>query len=180
GVGIRRQDLKLLRRRRAALVWCPTSNVQMLGKTVSRAVLNSDLPIALGTDSALSAPVDLLDEMRVARRYLPSERVYQMVSRIPAAILRLSRASRKGDWIAVRGDLLRGGRVMAVSVAGRIRLIDPELARLLPAAQRRRFQTLDLEGRSPVLVDANVRSLRRAAERHLGRDCRLAGKRVLS
>ena len=63
---------------------------------------------------------------------------------------------------------------------GRIRLISPDLARQLPLARRRRFQLLDVEGRAPVLVDADVRTLLRAATKHLGREVRLAGKRVLA
>jgi len=186
GVGIAKDGVDLLRERGASLVWCPTSNLQMLGRTISRTVLNSDIPIALATDSALSAPVDLLDELRVARRYLPARRVYEMVSSVPAALLRLSRAVTRGDEITLRAassdpaDALLNGSVAMVKVAGRIRLIAPDLAGQLPREVRRRFQPLHVEGRPPVLVDAPVRALRRAAEKHLGSDFRLAGKRVLA
>src|ERR1019366_690489 len=104
GVGITGAGLALMRRRRATPVWCPTSNLAMLGRTVSRAVLRSGIPMALATDSALSAPVDLLDELRVARKYLPAARLYEMVTGAPAAMLRLSRAATRGDWIAVRSS----------------------------------------------------------------------------
>jgi hypothetical protein len=50
----------------------------------------------------------------------------------------------------------------------------------LPAATRRGLQLLRVENREPVLVDADVRGLQREAARHLGRDLRLAGKRVLA
>uniref|UniRef100_Q01S18 Amidohydrolase n=1 Tax=Solibacter usitatus (strain Ellin6076) TaxID=234267 RepID=Q01S18_SOLUE len=182
GVGIRGEGIALMRRRRASLVWCPTSNLAMLGRTISRAVLRSGIPMALATDSALSAPVDLLDELAVARKYLPLDRLYAMVTSEPARILRLG-ASR--DWIAVRSDAatragaLFAGAIALVVVAGRIRLISPELARQLPATERRRFQALHIEGRAPVLVDADIRALRRAAAKHLGADLRLAGKRIL-
>jgi len=185
GVGVTRGALNLLRMRSASLVWCPTSNLTMLGRTLSREVLRSGLPIALATDSALSAPVDLLDELRVARRFLPASRLYDMVSTNPAQMLRLSRAATKGDWVAIRsakstpGEALLDGEVSLVTVAGRIRLIAPELARQLPREVSRGLQPLHLEGRAPVLVDANIRALRRTAEKHLGRDFRLAGKRVL-
>jgi hypothetical protein len=43
---------------------------------------------------------------------------------------------------------------------------------------RRRFQLLHIENRPPVLVDADIRGLRRAAAKHLGNDLRLAGKRI--
>lgn len=176
GVGITSRSLALMRQRGAALVWCPTSNLRMFGRTVSRAVLRSAIPIALATDSALSAPVDLLDELEVAQRYLPEARVREMVTTAPAQILRLNPS--KNDWIAVRSEAPKA--VSLVVVAGRIRMISPQLARQLPVAERRRFQLLHLEGRQPVFVDADVRSLRRAAAKHLGADLRLAGKRILS
>ena|ERR1035437_487615 len=190
GVGLTGAGLALMRRRRASLVWCPTSNLAMLGRTVSRAVLRSGIPMALATDCALSAPVDLLDELAVARKYLPPARLYEMVTTGPAQILRLAqsqtRSHTRGDWIAVRSEArtpaqaLFDGVVALVVVAGRIRLISPELARQLPAPVRRRFQLLHIENRHPVLVDADVRALRRAAAKHLGEDIRLAGKRILT
>jgi cytosine/adenosine deaminase-related metal-dependent hydrolase len=183
GVALRRDSLDLLQRRRASLIWCPTSNLAMLGRTVSREVLRSGIPIALATDSALSAPVDLLDELAVARRYLPAQRLYEMVSMAPARILRLARSR---DWIAVRSqaatpaEALLAGSVALVVRAGRIRLIAPSLASQLPRALRHGLQPLAVEGRPPVLVAADVRGLRRATEKHLGRDVRLAGRKLLS
>jgi cytosine/adenosine deaminase-related metal-dependent hydrolase len=186
GVGLTPSGIELMRRRRAAIIWCPSSNLGMLGRTVSRAVLRSGLPLALATDSALSAPVDLLDELAVARRYLPAARLYRMVTALPARILRLSPRALASDWIAVRSrattpeDALFAGSVALVVVAGRIRLISPELAEQLPKRERRRFQLLHIENRPPVLVDADVAGLRRAAVQHLGDDLRLAGKRILA
>ncbi|MEO8594640.1 MAG: amidohydrolase family protein [Candidatus Solibacter sp.] len=185
GVGIANSGVELMARRGASLVWCPTSNLTMLGRTLSRAILRSAIPIALATDSALSAPVDLLDEFAVARRYLPAARLYAMVSSDAARILHLTDAQQKGDFVAFRTearsapDALSEGEVALVAVRGKIRLISPHLARQLPATERRRFQPLHLEGRPPVLVDADVRALRRAATKHLGRDLYLAGKRIL-
>ena len=182
GVALTPRCLALLHRRQAALVWCPTSNVAMLGRTVSRNVLRSGLPIALATDSALSAPVDLLDELVVARRYLSASRLFEMVTAEPAHILRLRPTA---DWIAVRSkrrtpaEALLDGTVAAVVSRGRLRLISPELARQIPRDRLRKFQPLEVEGRPKVLVDANVSGLRRSAAKHLGSELRLAGKRVL-
>jgi cytosine/adenosine deaminase-related metal-dependent hydrolase len=183
GVGLTPAGIELLRKRGASVIWCPSSNLGMLGRTVSRTVLRSGLPIALATDSALSAPVDLMDELKVARRYVPAERLYEMVTSAPAEILRLSRT---GDWIAVKSNAgtphgaLFEGSIALVVARGRIRLISPELAEQLPRVERRRLQLLHVEGRAPVLVDAPVAKLRRAAARHLGSDLRLAGKRILA
>jgi hypothetical protein len=173
-----------LKRRGAAVIWCPTSNLSMLGRTVSKTVLHSGIPVALATDSALSAQVDLLDELQVARRFVPASRLFDMVTSAPSKILRLGSADR--GWIAVRSDstnpldALRSGTISLVFSRGRVRLISYELAQQLPASERRKFQPLAIEGRPPVLVAAGVRALRRAATRHLGPDLRLAGKRVLS
>jgi hypothetical protein len=101
-------------------------------------------------------------------------------------MLRISRAATKGDWIALRStspapqEALFDGSIALVSVAGRIRLIAPDLAEQFPRSVRRSFQLLQVESRPPVLVDADVRGLRRAAAKHLGHDFRLAGKRVLA
>ncbi len=186
GVGLTPTGIDLVRRRRASVIWCPSSNLGMLGRTVSRTVLRSGLPVALATDSALSAPVDLLDELAVARRFLPAARLYRMVTSVPARILRLSRPTLAVDWIAIRSraqtreDALFAGTVALVVVAGRIRLISPELAEQLPACERRRYQLLHVENRPPVLVDGDVKGLRCAAAKHLGEDLRLAGKRILA
>jgi len=186
GVGLTAAGIELMRRRGASVIWCPSSNLGMLGRTVSRAVLRSGLPVALATDSALSAPVDLLDELGVARRFLPAARLYEMVTSVPARILRLSKRALAGDWIAVRSSArtahqaLFDGTVALVVVGGRIRLISPELASQLPNAERRRFQMLRIENRPAVLVDADVARLRRSAAKFLGSDLRLAGKRILT
>ena len=87
---------------------------------------------------------------------------------VPARVLRLAPTR---DWIG-----MRDGQVVKVSVRGKVRLVAPDLA---TAGQRRRMQPLTIEGRPTVLVDAPVRQLRRAAERYLGSDLRLAGKRIL-
>jgi len=184
GVGLDHQ-LELMRRCGAALVWCPTSNLLMLGRTVERDILRSGIPIALGTDSAVSAPVDLLDELMVARRYLPTERLFEMVTTAPAKILRLGPRHLASDWVAVRSEertpikaLVKGSVALVVS-RGRIRLIAPSLARQLPVDLVRGFQPLTLEGRETVLVDADVRGLTRSAAKRLGSILRLAGKRIL-
>jgi cytosine/adenosine deaminase-related metal-dependent hydrolase len=182
GVALTSKSLAVLRRRHAALIWCPTSNLTTLGRTVRPSVLRSGIPVALATDSALTAPVDLLEELRIARRFLPPEQLFSMVTRQPARILRLPPSQ---DWVALRSpargpaQALLDGDIALVVVRGHIRLIAPDLARQLPRALRAGFEPLALEGRSEVLVDAKIRRLYRAAARHLGPCIRLAGKQVL-
>jgi cytosine/adenosine deaminase-related metal-dependent hydrolase len=66
GVGIHCDSLEILLRRRASLVWCPSSNLFTLSQTLRPEVLRSALPICLGTDSALTCQGDLASELRVA------------------------------------------------------------------------------------------------------------------
>jgi len=53
----------------AHLVWCPASNLVLLGATLEPARLATAGRISLGTDSRLSGSRDLLCELRVASRY---------------------------------------------------------------------------------------------------------------
>jgi len=66
----------------AAVVWCPSSNLFTLGRTAGPELFQSGVPVALGTDSALTGAGDLLDELRVARRAsgLSREDLYRMVT----------------------------------------------------------------------------------------------------
>ena len=164
-----------MRRRGASLVWCPTSNLAMLGRTVSRAVLRSGIPIALATDSALSAPVDLLDELAVARQVLAAGAAlrdgHQRAGADSAASAAV--ASEIGSPSARRPEhpveALFEGTVALVVVAGRIRLISPDLARQLPAAARRALPTV-AGGRTARRCwwTPTSAQLRRAAAKHLG------------
>src|SRR5262249_49549037 len=85
-LGVR--GLRLAKERGAALVWCPSSNLFLLGRTLNGA-LTCAIPIALGSDSAVTAKGDLLDELRLGRKYLPAPQLYRMVTENAARILRL-------------------------------------------------------------------------------------------
>jgi cytosine/adenosine deaminase-related metal-dependent hydrolase len=66
GVALTSQDWQLVGQRGARLVWCPSSNLFTLGKTVDMCSLPSGVKLALGNDSPLTAAGDLLDEIRLA------------------------------------------------------------------------------------------------------------------
>lgn len=91
-VGLTRKSAELARARGCSLVWCPSSNLFTLGRTLSRSILESGLPIALGTDSSLTAEGDMIDELRIARRVsrLSERTLYRMVTDGAAQVLRLS------------------------------------------------------------------------------------------
>lgn len=60
-------DVALLRASGAAVVWCPTSNLHLYGRTMPPALPASGVDVLLGTDSLLSGAGTLLDELRAAR-----------------------------------------------------------------------------------------------------------------
>ena len=187
-VGMNSEMSALARRRGCSLVWCPSSNLFTLGKTLSREVLESDLPIALGTDSALTAEGDMLDELRVARCVsgLRESRLYEMVTDSAARVLRLAHGEgtiqRGGvaDLLLFRDRGLTPAQTLlaqipeAVLVGGRPRMLSADLAAawrpLLPHVAR--FRPLNIAGRGPVYVRSEVPPLRAGFA--------LAGRQVLS
>ncbi len=90
-VGIPRRDWLVLRAAGVWIVWCPTSNLHILGRTLRRDLLLTYPSIALGSDSPISAAGDLLDELQAARAMydLPPELLYRMVTTRAARLLRL-------------------------------------------------------------------------------------------
>jgi len=178
-------DVDLLRRRRCSVIWCPDSNLAMFGRTVTDELLQSDIPIALGTDSALTFPGDLADALRTARgRGVTRDSLYRMVTSTAADILRLRDGSgsiRQGgvaDLIAVedRGqtpaEALLDLRPSFVMIGGRIRLLSG-----LPDSGKS-LNPIYVEGRGEFLVDADVAYLNDQARIALGPDYSLAGRRV--
>ena len=67
GVAITPDQWQRLAPRGIGLVWCPTSNLFLFGKTVDLATVPADVRLALGTDSTISGSAGLLDELRAAR-----------------------------------------------------------------------------------------------------------------
>ena len=192
GVGINCQSLEILLRRRASLVWCPSSNLFMLSQTLRPEVLRSALPIGLGTDSALTCQGDLASELRVAREAscLTAEEIYPMVTTQAARVLRLHRGEgeiRPGgiaDLLAVNdsgrspAEALQNFCPAMVILGGRIQLVSTNLAARIDPIFTRHFHKIELEGRGSWLVNANVCQLRDATEAVLGPNFELAGRRV--
>ena len=122
GVAVGQGELPLLTSARTSLIWCPSANYFTLGKSVDETVLSSGIPIALGTDSAITGEGDLLDELRIACRFVDPRRLYAMVTTDAARILKLSngfgRISHGGvaDLVIMRDD----GCTPAENVASRL------------------------------------------------------------
>jgi cytosine/adenosine deaminase-related metal-dependent hydrolase len=190
GVGIDPSDVALIRREGAGIVWCPSSNHFTLERSLDAAVLNSAIPIALGTDSAITADGDLLDELRVAHRTINAHRLYGMVTSEPARIFRLAAGFGRichggpADLLVVKDN----GRAPAtallerypelVVVRGRVHLVSSELAPLCPPEILESLHPLEVEGRATYMVAESVSSLLKETKRALEESPRLAGKAI--
>ena len=194
GVGLDRGGRALVEERGAGLVWCPSSNLFTLGKTLGQDELSQHRRVALGSDSALTAEGDLLDEIRVAwsATGVGSEQLFNMVTRDAAEILRLPRrqgslqAGAVADLIALPdlgqspADTLAESsfrEVELVVLAGQPQLLAPNMLSRWPKETCEKFGTLQVED-SVRWVRAPVAWLVEETSRHLPGPVRLAGRLV--
>ena len=89
GVGLTEADVDRVIAAGASVVWCPASNVAMLGRTLDPRRLFDAGRLLLGTDSRLTGSRDLLDELRVAAAHceLSSRELLRLVTACPSRIL---------------------------------------------------------------------------------------------
>jgi cytosine/adenosine deaminase-related metal-dependent hydrolase len=182
-------ELDLIRKRAAHIIWCPGSNLFTLGKTLSRDVIRSGVPISLATDSGITANGDLIDEIRIAQETtaLNANEIYELVTTNPARALRLSKG---------HGTIRRGGVADLVAVkdhgqtpAGALMKLDPQLVliggRIMLSSDRfaeltgTDFRPIDVEGRGRRLVRADIPRLYSSAAVALGPEIRLAGRLIV-
>ncbi len=143
GVGLTDADVERVIARGAAVVWCPASNLELLGRTLDARRLFDEGRLALGSDSRLTGARDLLDELRVAAAHgdLSPAELLRLVTVDACRILRLDdrgalAPGERADCLVVRaGDdphrtLLetRRGDVRAVVRDGAPVIADPDLA----------------------------------------------------
>lgn len=184
GLALDEQGIELLQKRQAALILCPSSNQFLYNQLPDMEKLREVKNIALGNDSPLTAAGDLLDEVRFAveQAAIPIAKVYQMITALPAAILRLKngeghiRESGCADLIAVRDngecpqDKLPGlswKDVELVMIAGEVQLASEFVMQRLPPTVRQGMEPLWIEGHIRWLR-APVRHLVQQAEASLG------------
>ena len=190
-VGVSPDQFRSIRACGASIVWCPSSNLFTLGATLPHRVIHEFTQLALGTDSALTAEGDMIDEIRVAEREagLTHREIYPMVTINAARALRLTAGQgtvKEGgiaDLVAVRdtaqtpAEALRDLRAELVLVGGRIMLMSQRFARgAKDAAQG--MHSLEVEERGRYMLRANIPELWSAAATVLGGQVRLAGKRI--
>lgn len=106
GVALTDSDIRLVIESGAAVVWCPASNLKLLGRTISRPRLRALFAagrLTLGTDSRLSGSRDLLEELRVAAANSDfcAQELLQLVTIHGRRLLRAAPAPN--DVIVLRG-----------------------------------------------------------------------------
>lgn len=136
GVGMDADAVERFRSSGAALVWCPTSNRFLFGRTAPQALLAEGTDVLLGSDSKLTGDGDLLDEIRCARTLgmVDDDRLAGAVGEVAARRLGLAAPSLEtgsaADLIVVSTSVLkaRAEDVLLVLVDGVPRVAHPALA----------------------------------------------------
>jgi ubiquinone/menaquinone biosynthesis C-methylase UbiE len=194
GLGLDETGRALLRESGAGLIWCPSSNVFLFGRTLPARVIESMSRVALGSDSPLTAVGDLLDELRFARDVsaLDLDALYHLVTRQAANMFRLReeqgslRPGGMADIIAVRDvgkspsetlTNLSYCDVELVLIGARVHLASDEIFQRLPESARAGLQLLVVE-ETLRWVRAPLERLFLKTEPHLPEGISLGGKRV--
>ncbi|MBX3084101.1 MAG: amidohydrolase family protein [Anaerolineae bacterium] len=91
GVGLSAEDRQLVIAQGAGLVWCPSTNLFLLGATGDVRDFSAAGKLAIGTDSRLTADGDMFDELRAAARtgQLSIAALFRAVTTDAATMLRL-------------------------------------------------------------------------------------------
>ena len=196
-VAVDEEGWALLEERGGSVVWCPSSNQFTLGRTLDRGLFERALAVALATDSAITAHVTLLEELRAAAEVggLAPARLYSMVTETAARVLRLGdgegcvREGGVADLIAFRDcgespceTLMQATAkdLRIVMARGRIELASVSVARAPTGDGASQLHPLSVEGLGRFFVAADVNALTRTTVAALGLDgvIRLAGRQV--
>lgn len=141
GVGMDADGVARFRASGAALVWCPSSNLFLFGRTAPAALLDDGVDVLLGSDSLLTGDGDLLDELACARAIggLSDARLEAAVGDIAARRFGIGmpalEAGACADLVLLDRPLLgaRADHVLLVLAGGMARVARPDLAPRLGA-----------------------------------------------
>jgi cytosine/adenosine deaminase-related metal-dependent hydrolase/ubiquinone/menaquinone biosynthesis C-methylase UbiE len=194
GLGLNEPGLHRMRSAGAGLVWCPTSNVFLFGRTHDRTTLQSLPRLALGSDSPLTATGDLLDEIRFAAQVvgLPVEELYSLVTTRAADVLRLNsgegtlRIGARSDFFAIQDTgespahrlaSLNYRDVEFVVIGGQVQLTSARLFPRLPRLVTTGLRPLEIEGELR-WIRAPLNRLFDETRTHIPGEIKLGGRRV--
>jgi cytosine/adenosine deaminase-related metal-dependent hydrolase len=161
GVAIDEARASVVLERGGGLVWCPTSNHFLFGRTAAVGPFERAGRLAIGSDSRLSGEGDLLDELRAARStgQVSAESLARAVTSSAATLLRRGAAGRlvagaPADLTIVRrlahdpcGSLTAARRtdVRLTMIDGAPHLADPDLEGTF-VARHERFRRVRVDG----------------------------------
>lgn len=156
GLGLSASQQRRLVEAGAGVVWCPGSNLHLFGRTLDPAWLFSQGRLALGSDSRISGPRDLLAELALVRELTgwSEERLQAWVTEDAARMLGLSDRGRLEPGL--RADLIALPPGLSLSHATRADL------RLVVVAGRPLYGDADLGdalGLVPVRVDGRLKAM---------------------
>jgi cytosine/adenosine deaminase-related metal-dependent hydrolase len=145
GVAVDEECAAAVLERGGSLVWCPTSNHFLFGRTARVAPFNRAGRLAIGSDSRLSGEGDLLDELRAAHgtRQISAESLCRAVTSSAARMLRQTDA----------GELHAGARADLTIV----RRIDDDPYESLVRAKRADVRLTMIDG-TPLFADTSLES----------------------
>ena len=161
----------------SGLIWCPSSNLRLFGKTADATDLIGRGRVALGTDSRLSGARDLLDELHIAADVsrLDEAILESLVTRHSARLLRLPdrgvlRVGALADILILPAGTLvttaRRAQVRLVLIDGVVRYGDKDCAqRVAPDGE---FTDIRVDGRSKILDSHVAKLLSRARTGEIG------------
>jgi cytosine/adenosine deaminase-related metal-dependent hydrolase len=166
-----------LDRAAAGLIWCPSSNLRLFGRTADVAELAARGRVALGTDSRLSGDGDLLDELRLVGRLgvVDDRTLESLVTSASARLLRLCdrgelRAGSRADILILpartRLAIAKRADVRLVLVGGVVRYGDKDCAQRV--APRGDWTDIQVDGRAKILDSHIAELLARARTGEMG------------
>lgn len=156
----------------SGLIWCPSSNLHLFGRTADVAELIGQGRVALGTDSRLTGGRDLLEELRTAAGEIAVSpgMLESVVTRDAAKLLRLAGCGviapqARADLLVVPAAMplehARRSDIRLVMVDGVALYADPDIARALGPAGH--WAEVCVDGRMKALEASLVERLRELA-----------------
>lgn len=119
GIGFSEADIKKVAKRKAHFIWCPGSNVYMFERTAKvKELMQAGVNISIGTDSPASGELNILDEIRFAKKVygemyneeLNDETIIKMITVNPAKAFRVQdrlgslEKNKSGDLLIISGE----------------------------------------------------------------------------
>ncbi len=145
-VALNKQNINLIEGAKASVVWCPSSNLFMFGKTSPVDKLKGKVRVMLGSDSTMTGSATLLDEMRTAKStgLASAKEIFEMVTSVPANVFNLEIPKIEIGAIAdlwatpiLKNDyfenifLMKPSQITAVFIKGQLRFGDRSLSELM-------------------------------------------------